>query len=120
MKVKVKLNNRGIKQVTKQQQVALINTAEAIKKDLIKSQTMPFDIGTMQNDSTFVDEKKVIKGYAKIVTDTPYAREVYFDPEINIHTDKNPNARQYWFEPYISGEKNKLPIKYFKEFMKGK
>ena len=31
---------------------------------------------------------------------------------------KNPNAKQYWFEDYISGSKKDLPIKYFKQMLK--
>ena len=97
---------------------ALLDTAEAIKTDLIQSQTMPFDLGTMQNDSTYVDDKRIIKGIARLVTDTPYARKVYFDPEINIKQVKNPNAKQYWYEDYISGEKKNLPIKYFQQMLR--
>lgn len=97
---------------------ALLDTAEAIKTDLIQSQTMPFDLGTMQNDSTYVDDKRIIKGIARLVTDTPYARKVYFDPEINIKQVKNPNAKQYWYEDYIYGEKKNLPIKYFQQMLR--
>lgn len=118
MKVSVKINKSGIQKVKKDIAMALIKTTEAIKTDLIQSQTMPFDTGTMQNDSTFTDTKKAIKGYCKIVVDTPYARKVYFDPEISIRTEKNPNAKQYYFDDYISGDKKELPIKYFKKFMK--
>lgn len=115
--MKVTMNRMGINKVKKDVQMALIETAEAIKTDLIQSQTMPFDTGTMQNDSTFVDPKRAIKGVAKIVVDTKYAREVYFDPEIEIKTEKNPNAKQYYFDDYISGSKKDLPIKYFQKFM---
>lgn len=79
---------------------------------------MPFDTGIMQNDSTFVDDKRIIKGIARIVVDTVYSRKVYFDPEINIHQDKNPNAKQYYFDDYITGEKKDLPIKYYQQMLK--
>ena len=67
---------------------------------------------------SFVDDKRIIKGVATIVTDTPYARKVYFDPEITIHQEKNPNAKQYWFDDYIEGEKKNLPIKYYAQMLK--
>lgn len=116
--MKITYNLKNINTTIENAKLALLDTAEAIKTDLIQSQTMPFDTGVMQNDSTFVDDKRVIKGIAKIVVDTLYARKVYFDPEITIHKDKNPNAKQYWFEDYISGEKKTLPIKYFQQMVK--
>ena len=111
-------NTKNINGLLENARLALIDTAEAVKTDLIQSQTMPFDTGTMQNDSTFVDDKKVIKGVARIVVDTVYARKVYFDPEIHIKQGKNPNAKQYYFDDYISGIKKDLPIKYFKQMLK--
>lgn len=116
--MKITYNIKNINGILKSAQLALIDTAEAVKTDLIQSQTMPFDSGTMQNDNTFVDDKKVLKGTAKIVVDTAYARKVYFDPELHIKQGKNLNAKQYWFEDYISGSKKDLPVKYFKQMLK--
>lgn len=116
--MKVTFNIKNINRINDISKLALVDTAEAIKTDLIQSQTMPFDTGTMQNDSTYVDDKRIIKGIARIVSDTPYARKVYFDPEINIKQVKNPNAKQYWFEDYISGEKKNFPIKYYQQMLK--
>ena len=116
--MKVTFNIKNIDRINDIAKLALVDTADAIKTDLIQSQTMPFDTGTMQNDSTYVDDKRIIKGIARIVSDTPYARKVYFDPEINIKQVKNPNAKQYWFEDYISGEKKNFPIKYYQQMLK--
>lgn len=116
--MKITYNTKNINIINEMAKLALIDTAEAVKTDLIQGQTMPFDTGTMQNDSTFVDDKKVIKGVVKIVSDTPYARKVYFDPEMHIKQGKNPNAKQYWFEDYLTGNKKDLPIKYFKQMLK--
>ena len=116
--MKVTYNIKNIETTLENARLALTDTAEAIKTDLIQSQTMPFDTGTMQNDSTFVDDKKIIKGVARIVVDTVYARKVYFDPEIHIKQGKNSNAKQYYFDDYITGEKKSLPIKYFKQALK--
>ena len=116
--MKITFNTKNINKLNDIAKDALLDTAEAIKTDLIQSQTMPFDTGVMQNDSTYVDNKRIIKGVATIVTDTHYTRKVYFDPEINIHQEKNPNAKQYWFEDYISGEKKDLPIKYFQQMLR--
>ena len=116
--MKITFNTRNINMINSIAKDALLDTAEAIKTDLIQSQTMPFDSGVMQNDSTYVDDKRIIKGIAKLVSDTPYARKVYFDPEITIHQDQNPNAKQRWFDDYIFGEKKNLPIKYFQQMLK--
>lgn len=116
--MKITWNTKNINMINEQAKVALLDTAEAIKTDLIQSQTMPFDKGKMQNDSTFVDDKRVIKGIARIVVDTVYARKVYFDPEIHIKQEKNPNAKQYYFDDYITGSKKDLSIKYFKQMLK--
>lgn len=116
--MKITYNNKNINMINDIAKYALLDTAEAIKTDLFKSKTMPFDTGAMQNDSTFVDDKKVIKGVAKIVVDIVYSRKVYFDPEIVIHQDKNPNAKQHWFDDYISGEKKDLPLKYYQQMLK--
>lgn len=115
--MKITYNNKNLSMIFQTARLALIDTAEAIKTDLIQSQTMPFDTGTMQNDSTFIDDKRIISGVAKIVVDTPYSRKIYFDPEIHIKQGKNPNAKQYYFDDYIVGSKKDLPIKYFKKAM---
>ena len=116
--MKITFNTKNINMINDITKDALLDTAEAIKTDLIQSQTMPFDSGVMQNDSTFVDNKRIIKGVARLVSDTPYARKVYFDPEITIHQDKNPNAKQRWFDDYITGDKKNLPLKYFQQMLK--
>ena len=128
--MKITYNTRNINMLLEQAGLALADTAESIKTDLIQSQTMPFGKtrynkkgevvyqgGTMQNDSTSVDDKKIIKGVARIVVDTPYARKVYFDPEIHIQQEKNKNAKQYYFDDYISGIKKDLPIKWYKQHL---
>lgn len=116
--MKITYNTKNINMINDIAKDALLDTAEAIKTDLIQSQTMPFDTGTMQNDSTFVDNKRIIKGIARIVVDTAYSRKIYFDPEINIHQDKNPNAKQYYFDDYVTGEKKNLPIKYYQQMLR--
>lgn len=115
--MKITYNTRNINMILEQAQLAVIDTAESIKTDLIQSQTMPFDTGTMQNDSTFIDDRRIIKGIARIVVDTVYSRKVYFDPEIHIKQGKNPNAKQYYFDDYIIGSKKDLPIKWYKKHL---
>lgn len=119
-KVKGKINlknNAMIKHIAIQ---SLVETADAVKGDLQRSQTMPFDTGELQNRSTFVDDSKKNSRKVSIVSDTPYARRLYFHPEYNFRKDKNKNAGGVWFGPYISGSKKDYARKTFAKIMKGK
>lgn len=117
--MKITYNKRNINMILEQAQLALYDTAESIKTDLIQSQTVPKDQGHLEDDM-FTDPKTPtnIKGVVKIVNPAVYSRKVYFDPEIHIKQGKNPNAKQYWFEDYITGNKKDLPIKYFKQILR--
>ena len=83
--MKVTYNIKNIETTLENARLALVDTAEALKTDLVQSQTMPFRTGNLQNDNTFVDDRKVKKGIVKIVSDTPYARRLYFHPEYNFY-----------------------------------
>nr|DAZ26149.1 MAG TPA: Minor capsid protein [Caudoviricetes sp.] len=122
MKVKVtgKINHKGNEYVKKLMKEALVETADALKSDLQKSQTMPFDTGALQNRSTFIDDSKKKSGRVTIVSDTPYARRLYFHPEYNFQKTKNKNAGGMWFETYINGQKKNWTSKKFAKIMKGK
>jgi len=94
-------------------------TAEQIHTDLVQSQTMPFRQGTLQNDSTFVDKSESAQGHVVLVSDTPYARRLYYHPEYHFNKEENPMAGAAWFEPYSDNGANKAQVvKWFKSFMK--
>ena len=118
--VKTKVNKGKLSQISNNATKALIETTEAIKTDLFESQTMPFDTGTMQNRSTFVDKSQAKNGRTTLVTDTPYARKVYFHPEYNFKKTKNPNAQGRWLDIYITGVKKDFARKTFAKLMKEK
>lgn len=133
MKVKVQLNHKNIAYVKNLANQALKETADAVKSDLQQSQTMPFGndtteyakkigykAGTLQNRSTFVDDSKKNSGKVSIVSDTPYARRMYFHPEYNFYTGHNSKAGGEWFGPYISGNKKTFVRKAFAKLMRGK
>lgn len=101
----IKLDEAKLKELTKQQYVSLAQTADALVTDLRDSQTMPFDTGNLQNDSTFLDDSQKEQGKVSIVSSTPYARRLYYHPEYNFRTTNNHNAGGKWFEPYISGNR---------------
>lgn len=114
----VKLNTANLKAIEGLAEQCLIKTAETVFGDLQDSQTMPFDTGELQNRSTFVDASQASKGKVAVVSDTPYARRLYFHPEYNFNQDKNPNAGGEWFEPYINGAKKDYAQKVFEHLMK--
>lgn len=120
MKVTSKINYKALKEIHELAIDALVETADAVKSDLVDSQTMPFDTGALQNRSTFVNDRKKKSGTVSIVSDTPYARRLYFHPEYNFQKSHNSNASAMWFEPYISGKKKNFAKNTFNRILKEK
>lgn len=118
MKVTGRVNAEFLARYKAKAQENLVKTADAMKTDLVQSQTMPFDTGALQNNSTFIDDSKRSQNKVKIVSDTPYARRLYFHPEYNFQKGKNPNAGGQWFDTYISGAKKDFASKTFSKLMK--
>ena len=114
----IKLDEAKLKELTKQQYVSLAQTADALVTDLRDSQTMPFDTGNLQNDSTFLDDSQKEQGKVSIVSSTPYARRLYYHPEYNFRTTNNRNAGGKWFEPYISGNRTDFVKETFSKLFK--
>lgn len=103
-----------VKQLDKAKQQALEQTGDALLTQVKNTQVMPFDTSILQNDSTSVDYSQSAKGVVKIVSDTPYARRLYFHPEYNFHrevwTDSegkkhgaNKSAGGKWFRYWLKG-----------------
>ena len=114
----IKLNEAKLKELTRQQYISLAQTADALVTDLRDSQTMPFDTGNLQNDSTFLDDSQKEQGKVSIVSSTPYARRLYYHPEYNFKTTNNRNAGGKWFEPYISGNRTDFVKETFAKLFK--
>lgn len=115
--VKVTLNQAALKNLEQIQRQALEMTAEAVLTDIKTSGVVPKDTNQLEL-SGFVDLTEIRQGIASIVFDTPYARRLYWHPEYNFRTDKNPHARGKWMEPYYSGEKKKFVQQTFATFVK--
>ena len=90
------INQQRIKQLTRAQIQALEMTAEALHTEVVQAQVIPFDKGTLQNESTFVDYSNSLKGTVTLVSSTPYARRLYYHPEYNFKTHENTNAKGKW------------------------
>lgn len=100
---KVAINHNLLNQLSKSAVLALRQTADALKGEIKNSEVMPFDTGTMQNDSTFVDDSKAESGEVSIVTSTPYARRLYFHPEYNYQRTHNRAAGGRWLRYWLPG-----------------
>lgn len=120
MKVTAKINPNHLKYMKSICTQALVETADALKSDLQQSQTMPFDTGALQNRSTYVDSADKNNGVVSIVSDTPYARRLYYHPEYNFQRGKNAYAGGMWFQPYIDGKKKNFANKKFSQILRGK
>ena len=115
---RIKLNMPVIYRMNKAKQIALEQTAEALKTQVLSAQVMPFDTGTMQNDDTFVDDSNSDKGIMKLITTSPQARRLYYHPEYNFQTVNNPNAKGNWYEDWINGNEKYFCQKAFAKLYK--
>jgi hypothetical protein len=118
MKVTVKMNQQALSTLVQSQRQALEMTGQQVLNDVRNEQTMPFDEGTLQNQQSYMDDSKSAQGKVSVVSDTPYARRLYFHPEYNFQKGKNPNAGAGWFDPYLIGSKAKKVKEWFKQFVK--
>lgn len=114
----VKIHQWKVKQLTQAQITALEKTAEALHSEIVQAQVMPRDTSHLQNDSTFVDYSQSKSGTVSIISQTPYARRLYFHPEYNFRKVENSNAQGKWLEPWISGPKRDWCWGAFKKFYK--
>ena len=115
MQVRVRMNNSALRQLSQAAVIALEQTAEAVKTDVIAKNVIPFDTGTMQNESMSIDASMSSSGKVSITVDTPYARRLYYHPEYNFKTDKNPDAQGKWFDLWIDGKYKDFAGRTFRE-----
>ena len=108
---RVAINRNAINALKKNAIAALEMTGDYILDSVVEAQVMPFDKGTLQNESTFVDKKKSSQGNVRIVSSTPYARRLYFHPEYNFQTVNNPNAKGKWLEDWTETGKYAKEVK---------
>lgn len=116
MKVNVMVNlyQDKIRRLANAVTLSAEQAAEAVKSDIVASQTVPKNTGELER-SGFM---KVSKSKYQIIYDTPYARRLYWHPEYKFRTDKNPNAGGLWMQPYIDGEKKDFFKKAFRARLK--
>lgn len=114
----VYINQTAIKKLNEAARQALGKTGAAVLKQIKNTQVMPFDTGTLQNDSTYVDGSQLNQGVVSIVSATPYARRLYFHPEYEFQHTYNANAGARWFYPWSTGARRDFIPKAFARFYK--
>ena len=114
----IKIYDWKVKQLTDAQITALEKTAESLHTEVVQAKVMPRDTGHLQKESTFVDYSKSKSGLVSLISQTPYARRLYFHPEYNFRKVKNSNAQGRWLEPWISGNQKDWCWATFKKFYK--
>lgn len=108
---RIVINQKILKQLKQNAIIALEQTGDYVLDEVVNAQVMPFDTGTMQNESTFVDKSKSSSGTVSIVTSTPYGRRLYFHPEYNFKTENNPHAKGKWLEDWSENGKYAKEVK---------
>jgi hypothetical protein len=116
MKVKVTMNRSKLGQLTSAQIQAVKMTAEQLLHEVVSEAVIPFDEGTLQNVSTYVETNKAPSGIVSIVHETPYAKRLYYHPEYNFDKTINANARGEWWEEWITGAKRTRAVTLYKTF----
>lgn len=118
MAVRVEFDRAKINKLAEAQIRALEMTAEDILSDIVASQVVPKDVGTLER-SKYVDNSHSKEGKAAVGFNTPYARRLYYHPEYNFRKDKNPNAQGRWMDMYLpGGEKETYAQDAFTKFLK--
>ena len=114
VKSTVKLNMPMLRRLTAAAQVSLVQTAEAIHTNVVQSQVMPRDTGTLQNESTFVYTQDIANGKVELISSGPYVRRLYYHPEYHFHQtpwvddegkrhEGNAHAKGRWLDDYLKG-----------------
>ena len=137
MAVRVTFDKAKLNKLVAAQKQALEMTAEAVLSQIWSDGVVPKEVGTLERGgelqigskkagtlrveaykSGYVDKGQLDQGKAAVVFHTPYARRLYYHPEYNFRTDKNPNAQGKWMQTYIDGDKKDFAQKAFTKFLK--
>lgn len=114
VKIDIRLNAANIKKLEQAMLKSLPLTMEALKTEVSNMQVVPKDTGNLEESATV----GVSNGIGWISWNTPYARRLYYHPEYDFRTDKNPNAQGRWMDDFIYGPKKEWLAMTFGEFLK--
>lgn len=114
IKVNVILNQANIRKLEQAMVGALPLTMDAMVTEISNMQVVPKETGNLEESvSTIVVDGKGFLGY-----NTPYARRLYYNPQYDFRTDKNPNAQGRWLDTFIHGPKKEWLTNSYGLFLK--
>ena len=100
----IKLDSSVLRALDKASITALEQTGQALLTEVRNDQVIPFDTGALSDNTSVSDYNSSSRG-VQIVSNTPYARRMYYHPEYNFQKTHNPNAKGKWFDDYVDGNK---------------
>ena len=103
MKLQVKLSQKRMSGTLENHRKALVETCAFLRKDIIESQRIPMDTGTLQNSLAVQGDKNSLS--VTLACTVPYAARLYFHPEFHFSKKRNRFAGAGWFETYLTGTK---------------
>ena len=116
VKVSIELNQANIKKVEQAAIKAFPLTLEATKTEISNMQVVPKETGNLEESIVVGVENNV--GFLSYAG--PYARRLYYHPEYNFRTDKNPNAQGRWLDSFMYGPKKEWLSETYGKFLKMK
>lgn len=104
----INLNSAYIDKVSKEAVLGCRDAMKLLYEDMKEAQVMPYKTGHMQDEATKVQKRgKVVT----LITDTPYAKRLYYHPEYNFNHEHNAHAKAFWTEDYVDGDKKDFLLK---------
>ena len=117
--VRVILDHNAIQGVEKKAYQALGMTAKVLQDEIRDEEVIPMDTGHLSGEAFFVDTTTEMKGYVRMIFQTPYARRLYFHPEFHFRKGYHANAQGLWIKPWQNGGKyEKRPQEIFAKILK--
>lgn len=103
---RLQLNNGTLQGIRDASGRALEETAKSLHDEVVKTQVIPYQTGALQN-STYLDTADSASGKVAIVSNTPYARRLYFHPEYHYSRTENAAAGGQWYKRWLPGGSQK-------------
>ena len=101
--VEITINSGVVKALEAEMNRALAISMGVLQDRIREAQVIPRDTGALQGEKFYLDDSGMNNGVVKLVHEGPYARRLYYHPEYNFRTDKNPNAQGLWFSLWQEG-----------------
>ena len=112
--VEVKLSASGAKKLDDSMKRALVITMYLLQDRIREEQVIPRDMGYLQGEKFYVDDRNWRRGKVNLVNEGPYARRLYYHPEYNFQHESwvdgsgvqhggNVNAQGLWFTLWQKG-----------------